>query len=205
MNHVNHSTPKTQKPIQVTLVDSGYFCTVTQSILLKSNLIEIVQVFSSDYMFLNEHHKYQYDIVVINVETKDVEGLNLIKMLNTLNFNKPIITLTKYDFQDYIKPLENLKVSKCLATDNVPMLASTIIEVLEQTSLFKASIGNILNTEDTKLLHLICNEKNNEDMADKLFISNETLKKRKQRLALKLQISNYDKAFIHWAKNNGYF
>lgn len=194
-----------QKAIKVTLVDNGYFCSVTQSILLKTNIIDVVKVFETDTLFLQNYHGIEFDLVVVNLENKDINGFGLIKELDSRNFNKPIIALTKYDFQDYIKPLESLKVSKCLAIDNAPLLASTIIEVLEQTSLFNAGIGNILSTDDVKLLLLICNEKNNEDMAEKLFISNETLKKRKQRLALKLHIDNYDKAFIHWAKNNGYF
>lgn len=197
------STQSIPKPLKVILIETGYQREVLKNILIQTNLINIYSCLNC----ITELNLSQIDeeigVVIINAMNPELCHLDELNQLNALKTKPIIIAITRYDYIQYVTPLMSYNINKCISADKIPSIGSLVLELSSVNHNY--TYDSVLNLDDIKLLNLICYEMCNENIAEKLFISIEALKKRKLRLSNKLHIQNNDKSFMLWARSNGYF
>ncbi len=197
------STQPLSKPLTAVIIDTGHQCEVIKNVLTQTNFVRILRCWSCISDLNTAQLDEDVSIVIVNALEPIPDHLEKLGQLNSLSVKPIVIAITKFDYQQYISPLMNYNIHRCISAEKIPTIGSLVFDLSDITTYKIPSF--VLNIDDVKLINLICFETCNDHIAEKLYISIEALKKRKQRLSNKLQIQNNDKSFILWARNNGYF
>ena len=175
--------------------------------------------------------KYQPDIVLMDVNMPEMDGINAIAEIQKLNVKTRIIVLTAYDDADLI--YRAMKVGACgyvLKT----MVSAQLIKALDEVSMGKIYLPNILcskffeyfqgfekngsakqeDENEENLLHYLTNREEEvlslllegatyKDVAKELFISETTVKTHVNNIFQKLQVREKTQAVLY-AINKGF-
>lgn len=175
--------------------------------------------------------KYQPDIVLMDINMPEVDGINAIAEIQKLGLKTRIIVLTAYDDADLI--YRAMKVGACgyvLKT----MVSAQLIKALDEVSMGKIYLPNVLcskffeyfqdfernganNQEEEgeeNLLHYLTNREEEvlslllegatyKDVARELFISETTVKTHVNNIFQKLQVKEKTQAVLY-AINKGF-
>ena len=175
--------------------------------------------------------KYQPDIVLMDINMPEMDGINAIAEIQKLNIKTRIIVLTAYDDADLI--YRAMKVGACgyvLKT----MVSAQLIKALDEVSMGKIYLPNVIctkffeyfqdfenncansaNDEDGEnLLHYLTNREEEvlslllegatyKDVARELFISETTVKTHVNNIFQKLQVREKTQAVLY-AINKGF-
>ena len=175
--------------------------------------------------------KYQPDIVLMDINMPEMDGVNAIAEIQKLGVKTRIIVLTAYDDADLI--YRAMKVGACgyvLKT----MVSAQLIKALDEVSMGKIYLPNVLcskffeyfqdfekngsaNKEDDgeeNLLHYLTNREEEvlslllegatyKDVARELFISETTVKTHVNNIFQKLQVKEKTQAVLY-AINKGF-
>ncbi len=175
--------------------------------------------------------KYQPDIVLMDINMPEMDGVNAIAEIQKLGLKTRIIVLTAYDDADLI--YRAMKVGACgyvLKT----MVSAQLIKALDEVSMGKIYLPNVLcskffeyfqdfekngcnNQEDDgeeNLLHYLTNREEEvlslllegatyKDVARELFISETTVKTHVNNIFQKLQVKEKTQAVLY-AINKGF-
>ncbi len=175
--------------------------------------------------------KYQPDIVLMDINMPEMDGVNAIAEIQKLGVKTRIIVLTAYDDADLI--YRAMKVGACgyvLKT----MVSAQLIKALDEVSMGKIYLPNVLcskffeyfqdfekngcnNQEDDgeeNLLHYLTNREEEvlslllegatyKDVARELFISETTVKTHVNNIFQKLQVKEKTQAVLY-AINKGF-
>ena len=175
--------------------------------------------------------KYQPDIVLMDINMPEMDGINAIAEIQKLNLKTRIIVLTAYDDADLI--YRAMKVGACgyvLKT----MVSAQLIKALDEVSMGKIYLPNVLcskffeyfqdfekngannkeNEDEENLLHYLTNREEEvlslllegatyKDVARELFISETTVKTHVNNIFQKLQVKEKTQAVLY-AINKGF-
>ena len=175
--------------------------------------------------------KYQPDIVLMDINMPEMDGVNAIAEIQKLGLKTRVIVLTAYDDADLI--YRAMKVGACgyvLKT----MVSAQLIKALDEVSMGKIYLPNVLcskffeyfqdfekngcnNQEDDgeeNLLHYLTNREEEvlslllegatyKDVARELFISETTVKTHVNNIFQKLQVKEKTQAVLY-AINKGF-
>ena len=175
--------------------------------------------------------KYQPDIVLMDVNMPEMDGINAIAEIQKLNLKTRIIVLTAYDDADLI--YRAMKVGACgyvLKT----MVSAQLIKALDEVSMGKIYLPNVLcskffeyfqdfekngaakveDENEENLLHYLTNREEEvlslllegatyKDVARELFISETNVKTHVNNIFQKLQVKEKTQAVLY-AINKGF-
>lgn len=175
--------------------------------------------------------KYQPDIVLMDINMPEMDGINAIAEIQKLGIKTRVIVLTAYDDADLI--YRAMKVGACgyvLKT----MVSAQLIKALDEVSMGKIYLPNVIctkffeyfqdfenngknNKEDEdgeNLLHYLTNREEEvlslllegatyKDVARELFISETTVKTHVNNIFQKLQVREKTQAVLY-AINKGF-
>lgn len=175
--------------------------------------------------------KYQPDLVLMDINMPEMDGINAIAEIQKLNLKTRVIVLSAYDDADLI--YRAMKVGACgyvLKT----MVSAQLIKALEEVSLGKIYLPNVLcskffeyfqdfennsqnndvDSDEENLLHYLTNREEEvlslllegatyKDVARELFISETTVKTHVNNIFQKLQVKEKTQAVLY-AINKGF-
>ncbi len=175
--------------------------------------------------------KYQPDLVLMDVNMPEMDGINAISEIVKLNLKTRVIVLTAYDDADLI--YRAMKVGACgyvLKT----MVSAQLIKALDEVSMGKIYLPNVLcskffeyfqefernganienDDDEENLLHYLTNREEEvlslllegatyKDVARNLFISETTVKTHVNNIFQKLQVKEKTQAVLY-AINKGF-
>lgn len=175
--------------------------------------------------------KYQPDIVLMDINMPEMDGINAIAEIQKLGIKTRIIVLTAYDDADLI--YRAMKVGACgyvLKT----MVSAQLIKALDEVSMGKIYLPNVLcskffeyfqdferngsnrgkDEDGENLLHYLTNREEEvlslllegatyKDVARELFISETTVKTHVNNIFQKLQVKEKTQAVLY-AINKGF-
>ena len=218
------------KKIKVVLVDDNFdhLLGIRELINLEKGL-EVVAIATNANIAINLVRKYQPDVVLMDINMPDKDGLTAISEIERLGLNTKVIALTGYDDPDLIYRAMKIGakgyVLKTMATaqliqaiDEVlqgkiylpSALSSRFFEYFQKTS---RSEGNKVSAEENLLQYLTQREEEVLDLltqgvtykgvANQLFISETTVKTHVNNIFQKLQVNDRTQAVLY-AINNGF-
>lgn len=143
---------------------------------------------------------HPYDLYLIDVELPDMNGIELVKSLKTLSPDSAFIFHTIHNelwtLRQMIKSGANAIVMK---SDDITELETAVANVLEGNNYFSANFREQceqmeqyqdLSEREIEILRLIAEGLVTKDIAERLFVSQNTIEFHRKRIMRKLNVTN---------------
>lgn len=218
-----------KRKARVLLIDDNadHLRGVKELISLETNY-DIVGTTTSANMGINLVKKYQPDLVLMDINMPEKDGLQAIQEIEKLELGTRIIALSGYDDADLIframkigakgYVLKTMASAQLIyAIDEVlsgkvylpSALSSRFFEYFQRTFKEESSnqneenLLNYLTSREEEVLDLLTQGNNYKAIAGKLFISETTVKTHVNNIFQKLQVNDRTQAVLY-ALNNGF-
>jgi len=170
--------------------------------------------------FLEKIQKEKYDIILLDIEMPELNGIEAAKIAIQMDKNLKIISLTMYGEEEYFDQMVKAGVKGFLLKNSDLQEVKTAIDVVHQGGTYysqelmqsilknlkqvKVSKTNNLefSSRESEILHLICEGCSNQIIGEKLFISKRTVEKHRANLLLKTNSKNAADLVIYAIKNH---
>ena len=224
------STVEFTKKIRLIIVDDNleHLVGIKELISLETNF-EVVATATTADAAINLVKKYHPDIILMDINMPEKDGLTALKEIDSLDLLTRVIALTGYDDPDLIFRamklgakgyiLKTMASSQLInAIDEVSQgkvylpigLSSKFFDYFqktfkETTSMNKSNDNFLqyLTHREEEVLELLTQGKTYKCVADKLFISETTVKTHVNNIFQKLQVNDRTQAVLY-AINNGF-
>lgn len=170
--------------------------------------------------FLNKSDEHP-DIVITDLKMPTLNGVETTKIMHNDFPHIKIIALTSYNTKSFVANMINVGAVSYLMKNTTPQeLLTTINEVASKGFYYNdyvmkiihdnISVGkktksnfdtNYLTARETKILQLICEQKNTVEIADQLFISPRTVEGHRNNLLLKTESRNIAGLVVYAIQN----
>ncbi len=174
-----------------------------KTIVLESQLFSVVECANTARQAIEltvAHKESPYTVFIVDVELPDMAGIELVKTLKTCSPDSAIIFHTIHDevwnLHQMIKSGANAIVMK---SDDPAELKIALGRVLDGKSYFSAHFSEAceemdshqtLSEREIEVLKLIADGISTKDIADRLFVSPNTIEFHRKRIMRKLGVSN---------------
>ena len=219
-----------KKKARIIVIDDNYdhLSGIKELIELESDF-EVVAISSSANVGISLIKKYRPELVLMDINMPEKDGLTAIQEIEALNLGTRVIALSAYDDSDLIFRamkigakgyiLKTMASAQLIfALDEVAQgkiylpsaLTSRFFDFFQKT--FKAkeetehdsnNLLNELTAREEEVLALLVQGENYKDVAKKLFISETTVKTHVNNIFQKLQVNEKTQAVLY-AINNGF-
>ena len=220
---------KLHSGIQVLVVDDNYeHAAGIRGIASLDGGFDVVGTASNADTCLSMVKKYHPDIILMDINMPDVDGITLIQKVKKIDTNVCVIALTGYDDADLIyRVMKEGARGYVLKTMASALLIQAIIDVADGKIFLPSVIAakffdyfqksqeeekSYINNEDNLLNYLTQREEevlelltegiSYKEVATRLFISDTTVKTHVNNIFQKLQVSDKTQAVLY-AINNG--
>jgi len=187
-------------------------------LLLNLDYINDVKEASNGIEFLDIIKKSSPDIIFMDIDMPEMDGIEATEKGMALNPNLNIIALTMYEDDDYYSKMINAGVKGfILKNSEIEEVESAINNIIKGKTFFSQDIietiinhisdkKNIKKTEclterETEVLFYICKGLSNQEIADTLYLSKRTIDKHRENLLLKTSSKNTAGLVIYAIKN----
>ncbi|MBC2845530.1 response regulator [Winogradskyella flava] len=179
-----------------------------QSMLSDTKEIKIVGLYNNGSETLNGVVKDEPDILLLDINLPDINGIDLCKALKKANPILKIIALSNYDEVSFIKRMLNAGADGYLLknTDKLELLTAfktvlndeqylqrDIEKKLLNQSIGKKTTNNLLiklTRREKEVLEAIAEELTTQEISEKLFISHKTVETHRMNIMSKLGAKN---------------
>lgn len=211
-----------KKKLKIYIVDDhALFREGLRFLLNNSEHISEIKEAGNGLEFLNEFENFKPDVVLMDIEMPEVNGIEATKAALSRDPDLKIIALSMYSDENfYTEMIEAGAKGFLIKNSQFNDVQTAIIEVYNNRNYFSpeilSSIVNSLNhkaetpvnNELTKrelevLLH-ICKGLSNQEISEKLSISKRTVDKHRENILCKSQSKNTAELVVY-AIRNGYF
>ena len=194
--------------------DNQIFYQALKLLLLESKNFDLVGMFSNAESFIKDYPFIKPEIVLMDINLPGISGIEAVERMKTEFPEIKIIMLTVHDDDDNIfnslkagadgyllkkNALESLEESILLIKDGgspiTPIIANKIINFFKtkETETINDELSN-LTSREINVLNYIAEGFLNKEIADKLFLSVDSIKKITQSIYEKLQVRNRSEA-----------
>lgn len=191
-----------------------------KQILEGDGTIQVIGEASDGYECLNLVNKKNPDIILLDINMPNLDGLQVLKIMRQQKMMNKVIILTIHNDVDYlIKALDvacNGYVLKDSDSDTLRSAIHTVFEgetfiEPELTQLLNANLAkrdvmkeklNELTKREVEVLKLVANGMLNKEIAASLSISERTVKNHVSNIFRKIEVSDRTQAAVFAIKNN---
>ncbi len=191
----------TQAPIRLIIIDDHFIVRKgLRSLLSTYSEFEIVAEEESGAAGIAAIQDHAPDVILLDINLPDMTGLDVLRHLQAMETKIPVLMLTSYDDPEYIQAAVELGASGyVLKNISDERLVSAIHAVHSQNQVFgpaitakltaaKQSSHPNINAEDIQLLQLLVDGASNDQLAQQLFMSKATVKRRLRTVFDKLGV-----------------
>lgn len=187
-----------------------------RQIIASSAEFEIVAVASDGNEALDKIRRLKPQIAVLDVEMPGRTGLEVLKNINENNLPSAIILLTMYKEESFFNAalnagakgyvLKDSAISEIIAAMRAvakdenfisPMLSTLLLKRLKRAEKPKNSPLESLTVSERRVLKLVAKAKNNQQIADELFISLRTVENHRSNICAKLGLDGKNSLLVY--------
>ena len=209
-----------RKPEIIIVDDHVIFRQGLKSLLASERIATVIGEASNGKEYLELLSTLKPDLVLMDIDMPHMNGMEATQKSLAMHPDLKIIAFTMFGDEDYYYKMIDLGVKGfLLKSSGISELEKAISEVLGGESYFSneilRKIINKLSHKDTAkkvknigltaremdVLEQICLGLNNDEIADKLFISPKTVKSHRSNLLVKTNCSNSTKLILYALKN----
>ncbi len=196
--------------IKVVIVDDhNIVADGVKSLLEKQEHYEVLGIINNGEELIHSALRFRADIIILDLNIPNVNGIEALKVLRRSSPHIKVVILTMYNDNSLIQKVEEAGASAYLLknTDNTELLG-TLRSVrnsnrfirgsklrkdpTENSKIYKDEFAKrfYLTPRELEILALIANEYSNQEIADQLFVSIQTVKTHRKSIIKKLGVKN---------------
>ncbi|HOR85397.1 MAG TPA: response regulator transcription factor [Bacillota bacterium] len=161
------------------------------------------------------------DVLLLDINMPTMNGIKALKKLKEEGIDTRVVILTIHEDREYLLETMQIGASGYILKDSdsasffkairdayngesyiQPKLAADLIREFNKPKLARVKNENELTQREYEVITLIADGMNNKDIADKLFISEKTVKNHVSNIFRKINVSDRTQAAIYAYKNN---
>ncbi|SHI45111.1 response regulator [Lutispora thermophila] len=182
---------------------------------------EVVGQAANGLETLEKIKEFQPDVLLLDINMPVMGGIPTLRKIKEQNIEVKTVILTIHEGREYLmetlelgalgyvlKDSDSASLSKAIrdAYKGIsyiqPKLAAELVREFNSSKTYKTNNENELTKREYEVLSLIADGMNNKDIADKLFISEKTVKNHVSSIFRKINVNDRTKAAIYAYKNN---
>lgn len=185
--------------------------------------IDVIAQASDGEETIKKATEYNPDVILLDINMPKMNGIEVLRRFRDIGIESKIIILTIHDDREYLYETINMGANGYVLKDaDSDSLIKAIYDVYSGKSYIQPSISNILangvefnkkgnnnffkkdslTRREYEVLTLIAEGLNNRDIANKLFISEKTVKNHVSNIFKKIEVNDRIQAAIYAYKNN---
>lgn len=195
--------------VKVSITDDHFVVLKGIEMLLKEEKnIDVISIHENGESTLKFLEKQQPDILFLDINLPDINGITLTKTITKLYPTIKIIALTNYEDVSFVKRmldhgaygylLKNAHKEELLESIETVLKGDKYLQKSIQKKILNQSLGNQTNSafqpkltrRETEVLQAIYEELTTQQIAEKLFISPKTVEAHRMNLMSKLGAKN---------------
>lgn len=205
-------------PVRVLLADDHMMVREgIRQLLELENCINVVGEAGDGSQCIKMIQELKPDVVLLDVNMPHLSGLEVLKKLQGSKINTKIIMLSFYNQVDIIERALNygacgyvlkesesaiLKKAICTVYNGETFIQPSIATVLRKHKLLNANNADSLTRREMEVLKLVVAGMYNKEIADKLNISEKTVKNHISSIFRKINVADRTQAAVYAIKNN---
>lgn len=156
------------------------------------------------------------DIAVLDIEMPYLSGFSIVDQCKEKGLNTKFIILSLHKEPEFVAQAKQIGISGYVLKEDATSEILTCIEAISKGEMYfskalsegKLSEGgqhehlNALTPSEKKILKLIAQRNNTQEIAERLFISERTVEKHRSNVVAKLKLSGQSNSLTHWAIEN---
>lgn len=209
------------KKYKVILADDHQFLVEgLLSILKDEPSFEIVATAQNGFELIDAVLRHSPDLVILDMNMPGYDGLQCLDRIKADIPKTKVLVLTNYNQPELVSEVKKRKAEGYLIKNSsANELTEVILKILDGQTHFPAP-GQLktisedsfflddflkkyqLTKREVEIIRLVCQELSNKEIADKLFLSELTIKTHRRNILRKLDIRNVA-GLVNFAKENG--
>lgn len=177
--------------------DHRLFVSGLKELLMHTLDCEII-TYTNAQEFLDSNE--QSDIIITDIEMPNMNGMELIEMLKKKSYCPPILVISMHKKYAVVNKCLSLGVEGYILKEDADTeLTKAVLMVLSNENYYSEKVIEVKNAQpevvnkmtprEAQILKLIAGEMNNQEIADQLFISLDTVKTHRKNLKKKLNVA----------------
>lgn len=200
--------------IKILLADDHKIVIDGLRLILDSNeKFEVVGEVENGQQVIDYIEKQKVDIVVLDINMPIMDGITCAKRIKSNFTDVKVIILTMYAQKSFIEEIIQIGIDGCLLKNNTGKELSDAIERVhsgksyyDQIQSFSPNEEEIkkykLGNREIEIIHSLADGLTSSQIAEKLFISEHTVKTHRKNILKKLNLHSSSE-LIQYALNNG--
>lgn len=201
------------KGIKVLIVDNDPMVTESLALIVEKSGHNVVGVGNNGQEGINLYKTNKPDVVLMDIQMENKNGIDAVKEIMAFNSSAKILILTTFKDEEYIADALKSGAKGYILKQNVDSLIPSLEAVFAGNSVFDSEItvkinnnglgefnDDKLNDREILITGLIAEGLNNKEIADKLYLSEGTLRNYISEILNKLQLRNRTEIAIYYYK-----
>lgn len=201
------------KGIKVLIVDNDPMVTESLALIVEKSGHNVVGVGNNGQGGIDLYKTNKPDVVLMDIQMENKNGIDAVKEIMTFNSSAKILILTTFKDEEYIADALKSGAKGYILKQNVDSLIPSLEAVFAGNSVFDSEItvkinnnglgefnDDKLNDREILITGLIAEGLNNKEIADKLYLSEGTLRNYISEILNKLQLRNRTEIAIYYYK-----
>lgn len=201
------------KGIKVLIVDNDPMVTESLALIVEKSGHNVVGVGNNGQEGIDLYKTNKPDVVLMDIQMENKNGIDAVKEIMAFNSSAKILILTTFKDEEYIADALKSGAKGYILKQNVDSLIPSLEAVFAGNSVFDSEItvkinnnglgefnDDKLNDREILITGLIAEGLNNKEIADKLYLSEGTLRNYISEILNKLQLRNRTEIAIYYYK-----
>lgn len=201
------------KGIKVLIVDNDPMVTESLALIVEKSGHNVVGVGNNGQEGIDLYKTNKPDVVLMDIQMENKNGIDVVKEIMAFNSSAKILILTTFKDEEYIADALKSGAKGYILKQNVDSLIPSLEAVFAGNSVFDSEItvkinnnglgefnDDKLNDREILITGLIAEGLNNKEIADKLYLSEGTLRNYISEILNKLQLRNRTEIAIYYYK-----
>jgi len=215
----------TTRKINIAVVDDHYaILSGYQSILLKLDYVNSVHGFATSQELFAEMKQTNFDLILLDIQLKDEDGLDICKLIKVHNNNTKVIMESTFDNSNYIlKANENGADGYILKSGNPSELRHAVERVVFHNEKYFTDVAlqiilnesasnklkhirskTDLSEREIQIIQFICDGMSDKKIAETLYLSESTISNHRQNIMKKINCHKSTEIITYAIKNGIY-
>lgn len=201
------------KGIKVLIVDNDPMVTGSLALIIEKSGHKVAGIGNNGQEGVDLYKINKPDVVLMDIQMENKNGIEAVKEIMAFNSSAKILILTTFKDEEYIADALKSGAKGYILKQNVDSLIPSLEAVFAGNSVFDSEItvkisnnglgefnDDKLNDREVLITGLIAEGLNNKEIADKLYLSEGTLRNYISEILNKLQLRNRTEIAIYYYK-----
>lgn len=198
--------------MNIIIIDDDPLVVESLKTIINANDIDILAVGFNGLEAVELYDKYRPDLILMDIRMEEMNGIEATRKILEIDNNAKILLITTFQDEEYIYHAIHLGCKGYILKQNIKGIIPAINAVYSGNMVFdskivsnikkytKKNIPTILSDRECEILLLVAEGLNNREIAEKLYLSEGTIRNYISNMLEKLELRDRTQLAIYYYK-----